>query len=212
MRLAAPAHARPPYFHATIWTLYRQLGSTDRSPYWMSSPPQDGFIPGRSRGSRTRSKRRRFRWDFAQLPSTCRDCGASLEDRRRRYCDNCRAERFADRAPAGRQRAAEVLAQLRTEQRDPAHGGRAPEIRGAKNAAHQAAVRDWRGERPDPEVFRTEILPELRRVPIGELMASTGLSEHYCSLIRLGKKTPHPRHWDALRGVSDDARRSMVVG
>jgi CRISPR-associated endonuclease Cas1 len=157
-------------------------------------------------------RQRRSRSDFAQLPSTCRDCGAPLEDRRRRYCDNCRAERFANRAPAGRQRAAEVLAQLRSEQRDPAHGGRAAEIRGRKNAAHQVAVREWQGERPDPEVFRIEILPGLRRTPIGELVAATGLSEHYCSLIRLGKKTPHPRHWNALRGVVGDTPRSMASG
>lgn len=147
-------------------------------------------------------RQRRTRSEFAALPSTCRDCGASLPDRRRRYCDDCRAERFADGAPAGRQRAAEVLAQLRTEQHDPAHGGRAAQLRGRKNAAHQAAVREWTGEKPDPEIFRSEILPGLCRVPIAELVAATGLSEHYCSLIRLGKKVPHPRHWAALRSVS----------
>jgi len=147
-------------------------------------------------------RQRRTRSEFAALPSTCRDCGASLPDRRRRYCDDCRAERFADGAPAGRQRAAEVLAQLRAEQRDPAHGGRAAQLRGRKNAAHQAAVREWHGERPDPEIFRSEILPGLRRARIAELVAATGLSEHYCSLIRLGKKVPHPRHWAALRSLS----------
>jgi hypothetical protein len=36
---------------------------------------------------------------------------------------------------------------------------------------------------------------------IADLAAATGLSEHYCSLIRLGKRRPHPRHWDALRSV-----------
>ncbi len=148
-------------------------------------------------------RQRRTRSEFAALPSTCRDCGASLPDRRRRYCDDCRAERFANGAPAGRQRAAEVLAQLRTEQHDPAHGGRAAQLRGQKNAAHQAAVREWSGERPDPEVYRSAILPGLRRARIAELVAATGLSEHYCSLIRLGKKTPHPRHWDALRTIAD---------
>jgi hypothetical protein len=64
-------------------------------------------------------------------------------------------------------------------------------------------VRAWKGDRPDPAVFRSEILPGLRRKPIGELVAATGLSEHYCSLIRLGKKVPHARHWDALRKVVD---------
>ena len=93
----------------------------------------------------------------------------------------------------------EVLAQLRAEQRDPAHGGRAAQLRGSKNASHQAAVWAWEGDRPDPEVFRTQILPSLPHKPIAELVAATGLSPHYCSLIRLGKKVPHPRHWEALR-------------
>ena len=34
-----------------------------------------------------------------------------------------------------------------------------------------------------------------------ELATATGLSEVYCSLIRLGKRVPHPRHWAALRQV-----------
>jgi hypothetical protein len=141
--------------------------------------------------------------EFAKLPSTCLECGAPLPDRRRRYCDERRRERFRERAPAGRARASEALAQLRAEQRDPAHGGRAAELRGRKNAAHQAAVRDWRGERPDPVLFRSEIWPGLRRLGIAELVVATGLSEHYCSLIRLGKKVPHPRHWEALRRLID---------
>jgi CRISPR-associated protein Cas1 len=146
-------------------------------------------------------RQRSSRSGFAVLPNKCRECGADLPDHRRRYCDEHRRENFTQRASAGRARAAEVLPQLRGEQRDPAHGGRAAEIRGTKNAAHQAAVREWTGERPDPEVFRSEILPGLRHKPIGELVAATGLSEHYCSLIRLGKKVPHPRHCEALRRV-----------
>lgn len=92
---------------------------------------------------------------------------------------------------------------LRAEQRDPAHGGRAAQIRGAKNSAHQRAVSAWVGEKPDPEVFRTEILPRLRPCAIDELVEATGLSEHYCSLIRLGKRVPHPRHWASLRHLAD---------
>lgn len=40
-----------------------------------------------------------------------------------------------------------------------------------------------------------------RRVLIPDLMTATGLGQHYCSLIRLGKRVPHPRHWTALRLV-----------
>jgi CRISPR associated protein Cas1 len=148
-------------------------------------------------------KRRLTKASTPVLPNACRDCGTHLPDRRKRYCDECRAQRWARHAAQGRDNAASVLARMRADQRDPAHGGRAAEIRGAKNAAHQAAVREWTGERPDPTVFRTEILPGLRQVSIGELVAATGLSQHYCSLIRLGKKIPHPRHWDALRAEVD---------
>jgi CRISPR-associated endonuclease Cas1 len=84
------------------------------------------------------------------LPVTCRDCGAALTDRRRPYCDQCRKRRFTEQGAEGRQNAARVLAQLRSEQRDPAHGGRAAEIRGRKNAAHQRAVRDWQEPQLDP--------------------------------------------------------------
>jgi uncharacterized protein YidB (DUF937 family) len=133
------------------------------------------------------------------LANACRDCGIHLPDRRKRYCDQCRTARWATQAERGRENAASVLARLRDEQRDPAHGGRAAEIRGRKNAAHQAAVREWNGERPDPAIFSDDILPQLGQISIQQLVEATGLSEHYCSLIRLGKRVPHPRHWDALR-------------
>jgi CRISPR-associated endonuclease Cas1 len=148
-------------------------------------------------------KRRQTKAATPHLPNACRDCGTRLPDRRKRYCDECRARHWAKHAAQGRDNAASVLARMRAEQRDPAHGGRAAENRGAKNAAHQAAVREWTGQRPDPEIFRTEILSGLHHVSIAELVAATGLSQHYCSLIRLGKKVPHPRHWDTLRAHVD---------
>lgn len=147
-------------------------------------------------------RQRSSRSEFAALPNACRECGALLPDRRRRYCDECRRQRFVERGLLARERAAEVLARLRSEQQDPAYGGHAAHLRGSKNAVHQAAVREW----PDPEIFRREILPGLQHARIAELAVATGLSEHYCSLIRLGKKVPHPRHWEVLREVSGSAR------
>jgi len=146
-----------------------------------------------------------------ELPATCRDCGAALPTRRHRYCPPCRKTRFHTSAPDGRAIAATVLAQLRQNGQDPAHGGHAAVIRGHKNAEHQRAVRDWTGEQPDPTTFAAEILPELRDLPIRELVAATGLSDHYCSLIRLGKKTPHARHWDALRNATDKATAGATI-
>jgi hypothetical protein len=141
------------------------------------------------------------------LPVTCADCGKPLTDRRRRYCEPCTAERVARRGDRARRTAQTVLAHLRAEQRDPAHGGRAAQIRGTKNAAHQRAVRDWTGETPDPAVFTSEILPGLRLRSVSDLTAATGLSQHYCSLIRLGTKVPHPRHWEAFRQAGQQGRR-----
>lgn len=137
------------------------------------------------------------------LANACRDCGTYLPDRRRCYCDDCRSSRWSKHAGQGRDTASDVLARLRSEKRDPAHGGHPAALRGAKNAVHQRAVRDWQGELPEPSVFATEIQPGLRRLPIADLIAVTGLSAHYCSLIRLGKKVPHPRHWSALRALSE---------
>ena len=142
------------------------------------------------------------------LPNACRDCGTHLPDRRKRYCEHCRTQRWAKHAERGRDNAASVLARLRAEQRDPAHGGEAAETRGAKHAAHQAAVRTWTGERPDVQVFTHQILPRLRSIPVAALVAAApGLSEHYCSLVRLGKKIPHPRHWDAFHSAVDRSKR-----
>ena len=137
------------------------------------------------------------------LPNACRDCGTHLADRRKRYCEDCRSDRWARHAEQGRENAASVLARLRAEQRDPAHGGQAALIRGRKNAAHQRAVREWTGAKPDSETFTSEILPGLRSIAIAELVAATGLSEHYCSLIRLGKKVPHHRHWNTFRAIAN---------
>jgi CRISPR-associated endonuclease Cas1 len=172
-------------------SLASPLTSAQRRASW------DGRSPGRNR--------RRRQEAIPVLANACRDCGTHIPDRRKRYCDDCRAKRWAKHAEQGRDNAATVLARLRAEQRDPAHGGRAAEIRGSKNAAHQKAVREWAGERPDPAIFRRDIQPSLREVPIRSLVTATGLSEHYCSLIRLGKRVPHARHWETLRVLSTSA-------
>jgi hypothetical protein len=150
-------------------------------------------------------RRQRRNTPLPALPATCRDCGAELPGRRHRYCLGCRKRRWEEQAGRARDNAAEVLASLRAEQRDPGHGGRAAQLRGSKNAEHQRAVRAWEGQQPDPDVFATEILPGLRMLTIGQLATATGLSPHYCSLIRLGKRVPHPRHWEAFRAAASVA-------
>jgi CRISPR-associated endonuclease Cas1 len=150
-------------------------------------------------------RQRASRSDFAELPSTCRDCGEPLPDHRRRHCDERRERRLREQAQRGRKNAAAVLAQLRSEKRDPAHGGKAAEARGRKNTAHQAAVRAWEGERPDPEVFRSEILPGLRHARIADLVAATGLSDQSSWRLR------HPRGVKSVLQGSRAGRRSVTI-
>jgi len=143
------------------------------------------------------------------LPARCGDCGAAVATRRYRYCESCRRRRWTEQGAGSRAAAAQVLERLRHEGRDPAHGGEAARQRGTKNAAHQAAVRDWNtpgrsAADADPSSFVGGIQPGLRKLSVARLAAVTGLSPHYCSLIRLGKRVPHPRHWRVLAELVDD--------
>jgi CRISPR-associated endonuclease Cas1 len=178
------------FAHAADEPLPTRLTQQERVAAWDRRRP----VSQRNSGSRS-----------ARLPDTCRDCGSELPDRRHRYCLLCRNRRWSKAGETGRDIAAGVLRQLREDGRDPAHGGRAAKLRGGKNATHQAAVREWNERhdgRHDPQSFSVEIAPRLREVPIESLVQATGLSQHYCSLIRLGKRIPHQRHWQALAAVA----------
>lgn len=148
---------------------------------------------------RTATKRQSV--SVPRLPSTCRYCGAELPKGSYRRCTNCRRDQLEGVSERGRSVAQEVLQRLRDGGFDPAHGGEAARSRGEKNAGHQRQIVEWnkRNGRSDPRLFCNEVLPALQAVPISVLVAATGLSETYCSRIRLGKTVPHPRHWEALR-------------
>ena len=50
----------------------------------------------------------------------------------------------------------------------------------------------------DPELFRREILPRLRTVPLAEIMEAAGCCKASASDYRRGKRTPHVSTWRAL--------------
>ena len=140
-------------------------------------------------------RRKQARSATLKLPHTCRNCGEELQNARNRYCGKCHVARSSKQTAAAQERAAQTLNDLRAAR---LAGGPATS-RGIQNAAHQRAAKEWAGELPDPAIFTVQILPGLREVPLSVLAAATGLSEHYCSMIRLGKRVPHPRHWETLR-------------
>jgi CRISPR-associated endonuclease Cas1 len=112
---------------------------------------------------------------------TCPDCGGAVTNPRRVRCEAC-----IDADPAS-----------------------TPEIRGRRGAAIAArkrALTEWDRANPatayDPELFRREILPRLRTVPLAEIMVAAGCCKASASDYRRGKRTPHVSMWAALGRLS----------
>jgi hypothetical protein len=80
----------------------------------------------------------------------------------------------------------------------------AAKFRGKRNSVKLLANSEWernQTEEMDPAVFEEEIRPKLETVSLLKTMKATGLSRTYCGIIRRGVRIPHPRHWEALRGL-----------
>jgi CRISPR-associated endonuclease Cas1 len=108
---------------------------------------------------------------------TCPECGGAVTNPRHVRCETCIAA-------------------------DPAS---TPEIRGRRGAAIAArkrALTEWDKANPgvvyDSELFRREILPRLRTVPLAEIMEAAGCCKASASDYRRGKRTPHVSTWGAL--------------
>lgn len=134
--------------------------------------------------------------------TVCARCGVVLEGRGRKVCPACVEQDRTERL---------VEAGLREFERrrrtgvDPSHGGQAARRRGETMRRRMAELQAWNRHhpRPDPEVFRREILPLLQSVPVRRIARGAGISLYYASLIRRGLCVPHPRHWEALKRVAD---------
>ncbi len=137
-----------------------------------------------------------------ELRRTCPTCG-DTPTRTGIYCLPCAEGSKLDRIPELSDLATEHLATARLNGNDPAHGGEAAAKRGETNRRRQAEIREWEqsNERPSPDVFEREILPNLEAVTAGQMARVTGLSHPYCSMIERGGYVPHPKHWDAIRGL-----------
>ncbi len=133
------------------------------------------------------------------IDRNCQQCGQPVADSGK-LCDVCRSafQEQSEWLTAGRSR----LAKLREQGKDPAHGGKAGRKRAAKISVENRKSAQWtrdNPDRPNPDVFGDEILPGLQQISLKEMRDATGLSLDYCSKIKRGIKTPHPRHWESLR-------------
>jgi len=137
--------------------------------------------------------------------AVCRSCGLILEGKRtdRLWCDACSPEQRAASAASALQAGRRVLGRLRAEGRDPAHDAAAAGKRGAKVARANRERARWRqAAQVSLQVFRHEILPRLREVPLSRIAKATGVSRSFASFIRRGLRTPHPRHFEVLRTLT----------
>ncbi|MGD1012076.1 MAG: hypothetical protein ABR925_06045 [Acidimicrobiales bacterium] len=108
---------------------------------------------------------------------TCPDCGGAVTNPRHIRCEAC-----IDADPAS-----------------------TPEIRGRRGAAiaaRERALTEWDKANPgavyDPQLFRREIMPKLRTVPLAEIMAAAGCCKASACDYRRGRRTPHISTWAAL--------------
>jgi hypothetical protein len=121
------------------------------------------------------------------------------------YCDECLGDGHREALNLASVAASRVLAQLRASGRDPAHGAEAARKRAAalSRRREEAKVFERRSDAlPSKEIFEREILPRLKSVSVPSMARATGLTRGYCSMIRRGIHVPHPRHWEALRGLT----------
>ncbi|MFL5961683.1 MAG: CRISPR-associated endonuclease Cas1 [Gaiellaceae bacterium] len=142
------------------------------------------------------------------LPAVCRGCGEPLPLPDRAYCNSClpdyEREQF-ETTFSGSGLAA--IEQRKAQGHDPTHTPEAERKRGATIADRKREIREWEaqyGRVIDLTVFSDQILPLIEAVPLSRLVRATGLSLRYCSQVRRGEKTPHPRHWDALRASATE--------
>jgi len=124
----------------------------------------------------------------------CRTCGTQVGERSR-YCDQCRPKALIE---AGERSAARRL--------ETGESAKSKQRRSASMKKRRRANIKWDKQegRPNPELFRTQILPKLSDIPLKTIVKATGLSKSYCSLIRRGEVIPHPSHWEALYALGDD--------
>jgi hypothetical protein len=139
-----------------------------------------------------------------ELPVACIGCGVLLPSSERQYCDDCLPDRRMEHTETFTAAGPQMLAVLRAQGADPAHGNASGRKRGRTNAQHQQDLAAWEGAaRQDMALpdYQRDIVPKLQHVSLNVLIRATGLSLRYCSLIRRGERIPHPRHWAVLANL-----------
>jgi hypothetical protein len=139
----------------------------------------------------TRTMRQRGRTSSG---GSCRDCGQPLTRKSGRYCGACYPQHRADAGASGR---AAIAARLATSER------RDERRQATKDGIAAVRATQARTAGFDPDAWKRQIFPRLGDVPLKAIAGATGMSVQTASQIRRGVRTPHPRHWAALRALTE---------
>jgi len=138
--------------------------------------------------------------------ATCATCGGPLPNSERQFCDDCLPGERQQLEIAFVASGVAALAKMRAEGREPMDSAEVRRKLGEATAQRRREEIEWdrTHDKPDPAVFRREILPLLEGVSLRKMKAATGLSLTMCARVRRGY-IPHPRHWEKLRGLAEAA-------
>ena len=137
----------------------------------------------------------------------CAVCGTVVRRRQDRTCSPaCEKRARVAAGHAGGAKLQVMLTQLKAERRDPTATPEARANLAASTARRRAEQRAWdleHPERPNPDLYRLEILPKVQQMSLKSIRKATGLSLAYCGRIRGGELVPHARWWEALQASAD---------
>ena len=131
-----------------------------------------------------------------RIEHVCSDCGVTIPTDRQR-CLKCSKQVTGVNFRAGRN-----IAQ------HPEHLAK----RAATMRRHKQAIQNWKpSDLPawlTRDVYLRQIQPALANVAKSQIRYALGVSEPYSSDIQVGRRIPHPRHWEALAGLVGISRAS----
>jgi hypothetical protein len=91
---------------------------------------------------------------------------------------------------------------------DPAHGAEAKRKRAETLRENARLNREWdasNGSTMTEDDYREKVLPSLENMPSRAIMAAMGVTQAYALDVRNGKRLPHPRHWQMLIEIGQEA-------
>jgi ribosomal protein L37E len=145
---------------------------------------------------------------------TCRTCGTQLFDRRRQLCTACWPVTRNAHAQLRNTASHAARNTAIAEGRDPTQTIAARAKRRASLLAAKAAEAAWASNGATCPVTEHQlhevVLPALGEVSLTDMQRATGLANSSCSRIRRGLMTPHPRHWEALAGLTTSTTGGQV--